>query len=52
MHVWHHVHPDAGPVNRNFGIALAIWDWLFGTAYVPAHAPERLGIPPNGMPRI
>lgn len=44
MHIWHHVHPDAGPVNRNFGVALAVWDWLFGTAYVPAQAPERLGL--------
>ena len=43
MHVWHHTHPDAGPVDRNFGINLAIWDWLFGTAYVPEHAPSRLG---------
>lgn len=43
MHVWHHGHPDAGPVNRNFGISLSLWDWLFGTAYLPESPPERLG---------
>lgn len=44
MHVWHHTHPSSGPVNRNFGITLSLWDWLFGTAYVPdGRDPERLG---------
>jgi sterol desaturase/sphingolipid hydroxylase (fatty acid hydroxylase superfamily) len=44
MHIWHHNHPDSGPINRNFGITLSIWDWIFGTAHVPAHEdPRRLG---------
>lgn len=45
MHVWHHAHPSAGPVNVNFAINLALWDWLFGTAYLPAEPgpPARLG---------
>lgn len=43
MHIWHHNHPDSGPINKNFAITLTIWDWLFGTAYMPAHQPERLG---------
>lgn len=44
MHLWHHGHPDSGPVNQNFAISLSLWDWLFGTAYVPTgHDPERLG---------
>lgn len=44
MHQWHHNHPDAGPVNKNFGVSLALWDWIFGTAYLPPHRdPERLG---------
>ena len=43
MHLWHHNHPDSGPVNRNFGITLSVWDWLFGTAHVPAHDPQSLG---------
>lgn len=43
MHIWHHNHPDCGPINKNFAITLSIWDWLFGTAYMPAKPPERLG---------
>jgi sterol desaturase/sphingolipid hydroxylase (fatty acid hydroxylase superfamily) len=43
MHIWHHNHPDCGPINRNFGLTLSVWDWLFGTAYVPREAPARLG---------
>jgi sterol desaturase/sphingolipid hydroxylase (fatty acid hydroxylase superfamily) len=44
MHRWHHAHPDAGPINKNFGITLSVWDWLFGTAYLPCNKkPERLG---------
>jgi sterol desaturase/sphingolipid hydroxylase (fatty acid hydroxylase superfamily) len=47
MHQWHHVHPSAGPINKNFAINLSLWDWLFGTAWLPAPgapaAPARLG---------
>lgn len=43
MHIWHHTHPDSGPINRNFGLTLSIWDWLFGTAYMPEATPQRLG---------
>jgi sterol desaturase/sphingolipid hydroxylase (fatty acid hydroxylase superfamily) len=45
MHIWHHTHPDCGPVDVNFGITLSLWDWLFGTAYLPAEPeqPARLG---------
>jgi sterol desaturase/sphingolipid hydroxylase (fatty acid hydroxylase superfamily) len=43
MHLWHHNHPDCGPVNRNFALTLTVWDWLFGTAYVPPHDPEKFG---------
>ncbi|MBX2797338.1 MAG: sterol desaturase family protein [Myxococcales bacterium] len=42
MHIWHHVHADAGPPLHNFGITLSLWDYLFGTAHVPDHPPERL----------
>jgi sterol desaturase/sphingolipid hydroxylase (fatty acid hydroxylase superfamily) len=42
MHVWHHAHPDVGPPLVNFGITLSIWDWLFGTAHLPALPPARL----------
>jgi len=30
--------------NSNFGEALAIWDVLFGTFYLPEGQPERLGL--------
>jgi sterol desaturase/sphingolipid hydroxylase (fatty acid hydroxylase superfamily) len=43
LHAWHHAHPDFGPLNRNFGMMFSVWDWAFGTAYLPAHAPARLG---------
>lgn len=43
MHAWHHAHPDSGPPDRNFGLSLSVWDWIFGTAHVPDHAPARLG---------
>ena len=50
MHVWHHTHPDSGPIDRNFGIIFSVWDWLFGTAYMPSRTPRRLGF--AGMERF
>jgi len=37
MHIWHHARElPAGHKNGvNYGISLSIWDYLFGTAYVP-----------------
>ena len=43
MHLWHHNHPACGPVNRNFALTLSVWDWMFGTAFVPPQDPDRLG---------
>ena len=43
MHRWHHA-VEAKGCNSNFGEALAIWDVMFGTYYLPDHAPERLGL--------
>ena len=44
MHAWHHAHPEAGPENCNFGIALSVWDWMFGMAFLPeGERPRRLG---------
>ncbi|MDZ7267849.1 MAG: sterol desaturase family protein [candidate division KSB1 bacterium] len=34
MHRWHHAN-DPAAYNKNFATKLAIWDWLFGTAYLP-----------------
>ena len=41
MHLWHHV--ADGPRSRNFGIIFAVWDWVFGTAFLPDHPPRNLG---------
>lgn len=43
MHRWHHslIYEGEG---RNFGTKFAFWDWLFGTAYLPAGKPERYGL--------
>lgn len=37
MHIWHHAYdlPNDHRYGVNFGLTLAIWDYLFGTAYVP-----------------
>lgn len=46
MHIWHHAWDEVPPAGANFGIILSCWDWLFGTAWMPAHrgrAPDRLG---------
>ncbi len=37
MHIWHHSKelPAEHPYGMNFGLSLSIWDYLFGTAYIP-----------------
>lgn len=48
MHIWHHSYdlPPDMPKGINFGLTLAIWDYLFGTAYVPWCGRDiRLGFP-------
>ncbi len=43
LHQWHHAdHPEV--YHKNFGTKLAIWDWVFGTAYLPNHRPQRFGV--------
>jgi sterol desaturase/sphingolipid hydroxylase (fatty acid hydroxylase superfamily) len=48
----HQVHHSNNPVhfNTNLGSCLAVWDWLFGTLYVPGKTREHLtfGVEPNG----
>jgi sterol desaturase/sphingolipid hydroxylase (fatty acid hydroxylase superfamily) len=50
----HQVHHSDNPAhhNRNFGSCLAIWDWLFGTLYVPSKEREKLsfGVEPDRFP--
>ena len=45
MHLWHHAdHEEV--FYANFSTKLAVWDWLFGTAYLPdGRKPERWGLP-------
>jgi sterol desaturase/sphingolipid hydroxylase (fatty acid hydroxylase superfamily) len=40
----HQVHHsgDAKHFNKNFGSCLALWDWMFGTLYIPDKAREPL----------
>lgn len=48
MHIWHHAHdmPESHPNGINFGLSLAIWDYIFGTAYIPYEGRDiKLGFP-------
>ena len=48
MHIWHHTHdlPAERRYGVNYGITLGLWDYLFGTAYVPQDGGDnRLGFP-------
>lgn len=42
MHRWHH--STAKGRNRNFATKLAIWDWVFDTAYFPEDKPKEYGL--------
>ncbi|MBS0657466.1 MAG: sterol desaturase family protein [Verrucomicrobia bacterium] len=53
MHIWHHseVIPD-GRSGVNFGLTLSVWDYLFGTAWMPKDGRDiALGYPGMAMPR-
>jgi sterol desaturase/sphingolipid hydroxylase (fatty acid hydroxylase superfamily) len=50
MHRWHHAR-DLPMPGKNFATKLAIWDWLFGTAYLPAHKPPSYGLSDAGYPK-
>jgi hypothetical protein len=47
----HQIHHSSDPIhfNKNLGSCLAVWDWLFGTLYVPGKAREKLsfGVEPD-----
>ena len=48
----HQVHHSANPkhFNKNFGSCLALWDWMFGTLYVPGKEREPLTFGFAGQP--
>jgi sterol desaturase/sphingolipid hydroxylase (fatty acid hydroxylase superfamily) len=47
----HQIHHSRNPAhfNKNLGSCLALWDWMFGTLYMPAAEPEKLefGVEPD-----
>ena len=43
MHRWHHSREYKG-YGFNYATKLAVWDWLFGTAYLPAEKPPGYGL--------
>ncbi|MEZ4828580.1 MAG: sterol desaturase family protein [Bacteroidia bacterium] len=48
MHIWHHAYdiPEDKPYGINFGISLAIWDYIFKTDYIPYTGKDiKLGFP-------
>jgi len=48
MHIWHHSYdlPEERHTGVNFGLTLAIWDYIFGTAFIPHEGRDiRLGFP-------
>ncbi len=48
MHIWHHAYdlPEERRYGVNFGLTLAMWDYIFGTAYIPHNGRDiRLGFP-------
>lgn len=42
MHRWHH--STGKGRNRNFATKLAIWDWIWGTAFLPPSKPDEYGL--------
>src|SRR5580698_150613 len=45
MHQWHHS-DDRAVFYANYSTKFAVWDWLFGTAYLPDRKkPDRFGLP-------
>ncbi len=48
MHIWHHAYdlPKDYRYGINFGITLALWDYIFGTAHIPHSGRDiKLGFP-------
>jgi sterol desaturase/sphingolipid hydroxylase (fatty acid hydroxylase superfamily) len=48
MHIWHHSYelPEDRRYGINFALTLSIWDYMFGTAYIPYDGKNiKLGFP-------
>jgi sterol desaturase/sphingolipid hydroxylase (fatty acid hydroxylase superfamily) len=51
MHRWHHA-IDSDAANKNFSTKLAIWDWIFGTGFLPSkRKPLGYGLEDGGFPK-
>lgn len=53
MHRWHHA-TGREAYGRNFATKLSVWDWLFGTAYLPdpeVKRAARYGLDQDGYPQ-
>ncbi|MDQ3193684.1 MAG: sterol desaturase family protein [Bacteroidota bacterium] len=47
MHRWHHSDDGGREFENNYGTKLAIWDWIFGTAFFPnpgIRKPNQFGL--------
>ena len=48
MHIWHHAEtlPPEHPKGVNFGLTLSLWDYIWGTDYIPYNGRDiKLGFP-------
>ena len=45
MHHTHHGYGKDGASYRNYAILLSLYDWIFGTLYIPSGRPFRYGVP-------
>lgn len=43
FHHWHHA-AEVEAVDKNFSVHSPLWDWVFGTYYLPGRWPERYGL--------
>jgi sterol desaturase/sphingolipid hydroxylase (fatty acid hydroxylase superfamily) len=52
FHIWHHDVILYGEYGKNFGIVFSLWDWLFGTAYMPAEEEQPVLLGFEGMEKF
>lgn len=56
MHIWHHAWELPRKYGVNFGISLSLWDYIFGSAFIPSDGRDiKLGFEgletfPSGLP--
>lgn len=47
LHRWHHSDEEGREFQNNYGTKLAVWDWIFGTAFFPdpeIRKPKQFGL--------